>query len=104
MSQATINTEFLKAGLSAVVAIITLSLGWFIGQRLTHYWSVRQKNRELELSMANDFYKLYGIFFRLEVMELLFDNRRRNFFSKGNSMGVIEESNCGGSRYGSCFR
>lgn len=57
--------ELLKAGLSAVIAILTLSLGWFFGQRLTHYWTIRQKKRELELATMSDIYKLYGDFFAI---------------------------------------
>lgn len=55
--------ELLKAVLSIIVAIITLSFGWLVGQRLTVYWAIRQKRRELELSAVNEFYRLYGEFF-----------------------------------------
>lgn len=55
--------ELLKALLNVIVAIITLGFGWLVGQRLTVYWAIRQKRRELELSAVNEFYKLYGEFF-----------------------------------------
>lgn len=55
--------ELLKALLNVIVAITTLSFGWLVGQRLTVYWAIRQKRRELELSAVNEFYKLYGEFF-----------------------------------------
>lgn len=55
--------ELFKALLNVIVAAITLSLGWFVGQRLTVYWAIRQKHRELELAAVNEFYKLYGEFF-----------------------------------------
>lgn len=73
--------EFLKAALSAVVAILTLSLGWFFGQRLTHYWSIRQKKRELELAIVSDIYKLYGEFFSVWKLwnYYLTDIKQNNF-------------------------
>ena len=57
------HLELLKAALSLGVAIITLALGWFVGQRLTMRWNLRQKQREFDLSAANDFHRLYGEFF-----------------------------------------
>src|SRR5262249_42640723 len=44
-------------------AVVTLGLGWVVGQRLTSYWSFRQKHREIDLSVAQDFHRLYGEFF-----------------------------------------
>jgi hypothetical protein len=58
-----LQQELLNALLSIVVAVVTLSFGWLVGQRLTVYWAIRQKRRELELSAVNEFYKLYGEFF-----------------------------------------
>src|SRR5690606_7244042 len=55
--------ELFKAGINALLAILTLSLGWFFGQRFTHNWTILQKKRELELATVNDLYKLYGEFF-----------------------------------------
>jgi hypothetical protein len=57
------NLELLKALLSLGVAVTTLALGWFVGQRLTMRWNLRQKQREFDLSAANDFHRLYGEFF-----------------------------------------
>jgi hypothetical protein len=57
------EVEFVKALLNIIVAIITLSLGWLVGQRLTIYWAIRQKRKELELLAVAEFYKLYGEFF-----------------------------------------
>ncbi len=57
--------ELLKAGLNLGVAVITLILGWFVGQRLTMRWNLRQKQRESDLNTANDFHRLYGEFFAI---------------------------------------
>lgn len=48
---------------SILVVLITFGLTWFVGQRLTVHWAIRQKHRELELVAASEFYKLYGEFF-----------------------------------------
>lgn len=48
---------------SILVVLVTLGLTWFVGQRLTVHWAIRQKRRELELAAANEFYRLYGEFF-----------------------------------------
>lgn len=71
-----IGVEILKAGLNALVAVITLALGWLIGQRLTSFWAIRQKRRELELSTANEFYKLYGEFFAVWKLWNYFEERQ----------------------------
>ncbi len=57
------NLELLKAALSLGVAITTLVLGWFVGQKLSMRWNLRQKQREFDLIAANDFHRLYGEFF-----------------------------------------
>lgn len=58
-----LTQEIIKSLLSLVVSVVTLGLGWFIGQRLSIYWAIRQKRRELELAAVSEFYKLYGEFF-----------------------------------------
>ncbi len=47
------------------VSIVTLGLGWLVGQRLTVYWAIRQKRREIEISTLHEFYRLYGEFFSI---------------------------------------
>jgi mechanosensitive ion channel-like protein len=59
----TLLTEGLKAVPNLLVALITLGLGWLVGQRLTLSWNLRQKRRELDLSNAKEFQALYGEFF-----------------------------------------
>lgn len=59
------QTEVLKALLSILVTVITLGLGWLVGQRLTVFWAIRQKRRELELAAVSGFYSLYGEFFAI---------------------------------------
>jgi len=60
-----VQLEFLKAGLSAGVALLTLVLTWFVTTRVTANWNLRQKQRELALSSADQFYTLYGEFFAI---------------------------------------
>lgn len=54
--------EVLKASLSLLVAVVTLSLGWLIGQRLTIKWNLIQKQRETDIAVLQQFYLLYGEF------------------------------------------
>jgi len=56
------DPEVWKAILSLAVAIVTLGLTWLVGNRVTAFWSERQKRRELELALANSFYSHYGEF------------------------------------------
>jgi hypothetical protein len=60
-----VELEFLQAGLTAGVALITLVLTWFVTTRVTTTWNLRQKQRELALSSADQFYALYGEFFAI---------------------------------------
>ena len=55
--------EAIKASYSLIVSIITLGLGWLVGQALTFRWNIRQKRRELQLSATQQFYGAYGEFF-----------------------------------------
>jgi hypothetical protein len=57
--------EGLKAVPNLVIALITLGMGWIVGQRLTLNWNLRQRRRELDLSNAKEFQILYGEFFAL---------------------------------------
>ncbi|MBO9150813.1 hypothetical protein ACFOTA_01225 [Chitinophaga sp. GCM10012297] len=57
--------ELLKFSLNLILATVTLTIGWFVGQRLTHHWAIRQKRKEQELSTLADLYKLYGEFFSI---------------------------------------
>jgi hypothetical protein len=53
-----INTLYALAS-----TIIALLIGWFVGQRLTYVWNVRQKRREIQLAASQQFYVAYGEFF-----------------------------------------
>lgn len=55
-----------------IMSVAILGLGWFIGQHLTVYWSLRQKRKELQISIAHEFQARYGEFFcSMEAVELL---------------------------------
>jgi hypothetical protein len=55
--------ELIKGLISAASGIGLLVLTWFIGQRLSYQWSVREKRRELQLVSLQQFYAAYGEFF-----------------------------------------
>lgn len=63
MTDWTWQQESIKAGYSACVAILTLLVGYLVGNRLTSMWAFRQKRRELDLLAASELYRLYGEFF-----------------------------------------
>jgi len=55
--------EIFKGGLAVITSLIALSLAWFVGNRITVRWALRQKRREMYLAVAAEFYRLYGEFF-----------------------------------------
>jgi hypothetical protein len=60
MSDWSVAQEAIKAFFSAGVSAVTLSLGWFVGNRLSARWAVSQKRREEDLSAASELHRLYG--------------------------------------------
>ncbi|PTB17302.1 hypothetical protein C9I57_28490 [Trinickia symbiotica] len=46
-------------------SVVLLALAWFVGQRLTVAWNLRQKQKENDLATARDFHALYGEFFAI---------------------------------------
>ena len=57
--------EMIKAVPNLVVALLTLSLGWFVSNRITARWDERKKRRELDLIALGAFYEIYGQFFAI---------------------------------------
>lgn len=57
--------ESIKAVPSLVVALLTLAVGWLVGNRLTAKWDERKKRRELDLQALGAFYAIYGQFFAI---------------------------------------
>ena len=49
--------ELFKAGLTAIITVLGLILTWFFGLKFTTQWNIRQKQRELDLSAAEQFQK-----------------------------------------------
>lgn len=45
-----------------LVAIIVIVIGWFIGNRITTDWNLKQKRRETDIDNLQQFYSLYGEF------------------------------------------
>lgn len=83
MTHWSLEQEVVKAALSAGVAAVTLGLGWFIGQRLSAMWALRQKLRELDLSSAAEFARLYGEF--VAIWKLW------NYLREGSARGGTED-------------
>lgn len=48
-----------------VTSLVLLALAWFVGQRLSARWNLRQKQRERDLANAQEFHLLYGEFFAI---------------------------------------
>jgi hypothetical protein len=44
------------------LGLVTLSVGWFFGQRIVAAWDIRKKRQELDIAAARDFHNLYGEF------------------------------------------
>ncbi len=55
--------EVVKTASALLVSVCTLGFGWFIGQRLTYKWNIRQKRKEVQISVSQQFYDAYGEFF-----------------------------------------
>lgn len=51
-----------NAFLNLFVNLVTLGVGWIVGQRVVTYWTTRQKRKELQLQLADQFYVHYGQF------------------------------------------
>jgi hypothetical protein len=54
-----------ESSLSLGISLLTIALGWLVGQRLTVRWNLHQKQRELDLTTAHEFHTLYGEFFAI---------------------------------------
>jgi hypothetical protein len=48
-----------------ISALVLLGLVWFVGNRISLKWNLRQKQKENELAAARDFHALYGEFFAI---------------------------------------
>ncbi len=57
--------ELFKFALTLVSSGFILLLTWGLGNSISAKWSIRQKRRELQLSAANTFDRLYGEFFKI---------------------------------------
>jgi putative (di)nucleoside polyphosphate hydrolase len=53
-----VQLELIKTGL----AIVTLGIGWLIGQRIIKFWDTKKKRQELDIATSREFHKLYGEF------------------------------------------
>jgi hypothetical protein len=75
--------ELTKAGLTLIVSTVTLVLGWQFGQRLTYRWNVKQKRREVQLSVSQAFYSAYGEFFAVWKLWNRADRNAPDFEPRG---------------------
>lgn len=53
-----LSLEWIKALLPAFLLLMT----WIIGTRVLHSWDIKKKRKETDISIASEFYKLYGEF------------------------------------------
>ncbi len=51
-----------------VPIFVTLGVGWVIGDRIAVHWAIRQKRKELQLTVASDFEEIYGKFYSIWKM------------------------------------
>jgi hypothetical protein len=67
MQEWNLQHEAVRALLAFLGSFLALAgvliLGWFVGNRITYRWSLRQKRREYQLSAQQQFYAAYGEFF-----------------------------------------
>jgi hypothetical protein len=61
--QTSLGEEVIKALPIALFNIVAICFAWLVGKRLTLYWSVKQKARELSLEARKELHFLYGEFF-----------------------------------------
>jgi len=90
--------EAVKALFALSVSVVTLGIGWLIGQRLTYHWNIRQKRREFQLSASQQFYSAYGEFFavwklwnRLKPDDISRDERRWELHKRAAAAEAIIE-------------
>jgi hypothetical protein len=57
--------ELFKAGLTVATSVIGAALAWFVGSRISSFWTVRQRRKEIYLATRGDFFRLYGEFFAI---------------------------------------
>lgn len=98
MSDWNVWHEAAKAGFATLASLLTVLLGWFVGQRLTFEWNVRQKRRELQLAATQQFYAAYGEFFvvwklwnRLDHAGASFEDRRWELHKRSAAAEAIVE-------------
>lgn len=60
-----LQLEITKGLISLTIALITLSFGWLVGNKLSYNMNIRQKQREIDLNISHDFFRLYGEFFAI---------------------------------------
>jgi len=46
-------------------ALVIVLAGWFVGNRISIAWNLKQKRKEYDLESARDFHQLYGEFFAI---------------------------------------
>lgn len=90
--------EAIKAAYSLGTAVVVLALGWLVGQRLTYTWNIRQRRRDFQLVVSQQFYTAYGEFFvvwklwnRLERNVAGFEDRRWELHKRAAAAEAVIE-------------
>jgi hypothetical protein len=60
-----LGDEVVKAIPTFLFSMVSIGVVWLVGKRLTVFWNVKQKARELALEARKEFHFLYGDFFAI---------------------------------------
>lgn len=55
-------SSLMSTAIPMLTVVMTLAGGWFVTARVTDHWDRVKKNREVDLSAAHEFQRLYGEF------------------------------------------
>ena len=82
MDVSSVQIEIIKGFITLIVTSITLIFGWLVGNKLSYEINFRQKRREIDLNISNQYFQLYGEFYAiwkvynyLLIKDLLTDER-----------------------------
>jgi hypothetical protein len=87
------KVQWMKTLMPLITAVTTILLAWFVGNRLSARWAIRQKRKELDLAAANRLYELYGEFFAISKLWNDYKRQDRTIdLSKESRERVIERA------------
>jgi len=95
-----LQSELLKGIPSLLGALLTLFAGWFVTQKITYKWAIRQRRRESLLAATSQLQSAYGEFFiawklwdpLVDKGDASFDEKRWELLQKAASAEATAES------------